>query len=77
MKGDFCPDCEEYANVILGIEKEVYNIRGEPIEIEAEVAICQECGSRIFGEERDSRNLEIAYSRYREKHNLLSPDEIR
>ena len=77
MKGGFCPDCEEYTDVRLGMEKEVYNVRGEPIEIEAEIAICQKCGASIFDEERDSRNLEIAYSRYREKHNLLSPDEIR
>ena len=77
MKGDFCPNCGEYTKVKLEKDKEVYEVRGEPIEIEAEVAICQECGSKIFDEERDSRNLEIAYSRYREKHNLLSPDEIR
>ena len=77
MKGDFCPNCEEYTNVTLRVEKEVYDVRGEPIEVEAEVAICQKCGSQIFGEERDSQNLEIAYSRYREKHSLLSPDEIR
>ena len=76
MKGGFCPDCEEYTDVTLGMEKEVYNVRGEPIEIEAEIAICQKCGASIFDEERDSRNLGIAYSRYREKHNLLSPDEI-
>lgn len=77
MKGDFCPNCGEYTKVKLEKEKEVYEVRGEPSEIEAEVAICQECGSKIFDEERDSRNLEIAYSRYREKHSLLSPDEIR
>jgi len=77
MKGGFCPNCEEYTDVTLRMEKEVYNVRGEPIEIEAEVTICQKCGAKIFSEERDSRNLEIAYSRYREKHNLLSPDEIR
>lgn len=77
MKGDFCPNCEEYTDVKLGVEKEIYNVRGEPIEIEAEVAICQKCGEKIFDEERDSRNFEIAYSQYREKHKLLSPDEIR
>ena len=77
MKGDFCPNCEEYTGVTFRVEKEVYNVRGEPIEIEAEVAICQKCGSKIFDEERDSRNLEKAYSHYREVHNLLSPDEIR
>ena len=77
MKGGFCRNCEEYTDVTLGMEEEVYNVRGEPIEIEAEVAICQKCGARIFDEERDSRNLEVAYGRYREKHNLLLPDEIR
>jgi len=77
MKGDFCPNCEEYTEVTFGVEKEVYNVRGEPIEIEAEVAICQKCGSKIFDEERDSRNLEKAYNQYRQKHNLLLPDKIR
>ena len=77
VKSDFCPNCEEYTKATLGVEKEIYNVRGEPIEVEAEVAICPKCGVKIFDEERDSRNLEIAYSRYREKHNLLPPDEIR
>jgi len=77
MNKVLCPNCEEYADVKLGVEKEVYNVRGEPIEIEAEVAICQKCRNKIFDEERDSRNLEKAYSQYREKHNLLSPNEIR
>jgi len=77
MKGDFCPNCEEYTDATLEVEKEVYNVRGEPIEIEAEVTICQKCGSKIFDEERDSRNLEKAYNLYREKHKLLPPDGIR
>ena len=77
MKGAFCPNCEEYTKATLGVEKEVYNVRGEPVEVKAEVAICQKCGSKIFDEERDSRNLEKAYSLYRDKHNLLPLDEIR
>ncbi|MBA7650751.1 hypothetical protein ES703_58562 [subsurface metagenome] len=77
MKGNFCPNCEEYTDITLGVEKEVYDVRGEPIEIEADVAICQKCGTKVFDEERDSRNLERAYNQYREKCNLLTPDEIR
>jgi len=77
MSMALCPNCEEYTDIALGIEKEVYNVRGEPIKIEAEVTICKKCGEKIFDEERDSRNLEKAYSQYREKHNLLPPDEIR
>ncbi|MBA7693286.1 hypothetical protein ES703_101865 [subsurface metagenome] len=76
MKDSFCPNCEEYTETTVRVEKEVYNVRGEPTEIEAEVTICQKCGEKIFDEERDSRNLEKVYSQYREKHNLLSPDQI-
>ena len=76
MKGAFCPNCEEHTEATPGVEKEVYNVRGEPIEIEAEVAICQKCGLKIFDEEKDSQNLEKAYSHYREKHNLLSSDGV-
>jgi len=72
-----CPNCEEYTEATSRVEKEVYNVRGEPIEIEAEVVICQKCREKIFDEERDSRNFEKAYSLYRKKHNLLPPDEIR
>jgi putative zinc finger/helix-turn-helix YgiT family protein len=77
MKRAFCPNCEEYTKATSRIEKEAYNVRGEPIEVEAEVAICQKCGAKIFDEERDSRNLEKAYSHYREKHNLLPLNDIR
>ena len=77
MNRVLCPICEEYTEAIFRVENEVYNVRGEAIEIEAEVVICQKCRRKIFGEERDSRNLEKAYSQYREKHNLLSPDKIR
>lgn len=77
MKANFCPNCEEFTDVKLETRKEVLNVRGEPIEIEGEVVICQACRAKIFDEELDSRNLEKAYASYREKHKLLSPDEIR
>ena len=77
MKGNFCPNCEEFTDAKLETRRQVLNVRGEPIEVKGEVAICQKCGSKIFDEELDSRSLERAYSRYREKHKLLSPDEIR
>jgi putative zinc finger/helix-turn-helix YgiT family protein len=77
MKGTFCPNCEEWTDATLGVEKEVYNVRGEPVEIEAEVTICQKCNTKVFDEEQDSQNLEKAYRYYRDKHKLLPPDEIR
>jgi len=77
MRGNFCPNCEEYTETTVRLEKEVYNVRGEPTKIEAEVTTCQKCGEKLFDEERDSQNLEKAYNLYRKKHNLLSSDQIR
>jgi len=77
MNKVLCPICEEHTEVTLRVDKETYNVRGEPTEIEADIAICQKCGAKIFDEERDSRNLEKAYSLYRKNHNLLPPDKIR
>ncbi|MBI4304383.1 MAG: DUF4065 domain-containing protein [Chloroflexi bacterium] len=77
MNKVLCPNCEQYTQATSGVQKETYNVRGEPIEVEAEVVVCQRCGSKVFDEERDSRNLEKAYNRYREKYGLLSPDQIR
>lgn len=77
MKASLCPSCETYIELLCESERETYNVRGEPVEIEAEVAICPKCGLKVFDEERDSRNLELAYNEYRKKHGLLLPSEIR
>jgi len=77
MKATLCPSCETYIEALCERERETYNVRGESVEIEAEVATCPKCGLKVFDEERDSRNLEMAYNEYRRKHGLLSPTEIR
>ena len=77
MDKAICPNCEEHVEVKLDVEEETYNVRGEPIKIEAEVARCEKCGIKIFDDERDSRNLKKAYDKFRKNHNLLPPEEIR
>lgn len=71
-----CPNCEDYVRGLPSREMEVYRVRGEPIEIEAEVFVCPKCGAKVFDEERDSRNLELAYDEYRRRHAILSPSRI-
>jgi putative zinc finger/helix-turn-helix YgiT family protein len=77
MKEAFCPNCEEYTEIKLEVEKEIYNVRGESVEIDADITTCIKCGDKLFNEERDSRNIEKAYNLYRKKHGLLPPDKIR
>jgi putative zinc finger/helix-turn-helix YgiT family protein len=77
MKPTLCPSCETYIEALCERKRETYNVRGEPTEIEAEVASCPKCGLKVFDEEKDSINLELAYNEYRRKYGLLSPSEIR
>ena len=77
MSRVFCPNCETFVEAVYRTEKEVYTVRREPIQVDAEVAFCETCGASIFDEERDSRNLKRAYDHYRENHNLLEVDRIR
>ena len=72
----YCPKCNKLSEVQTKMMDEFFNIRGEQIDIASEVAICDGCGNKIFNQELDDKNLNLAYSIYRKKHNLLSPSEI-
>ena len=72
-----CPTCEDYVDGEICTKKETYPVRGEPIEIDAEIVTCPECGNTIFNQDRDKLNLERSYQEYRRRHNLLTPHEIK
>lgn len=71
---DFC-DCEQETQVIS--KKESLPVRGEEIATVSDIRVCSICGNELFDEELDTNNLERVYQAYRNKHNLLSPLEIR
>ena len=55
---------------------EVYKVKGEKIEILATVRQCKECGEILFDPELDDKNIRAAYTVYKDKHGLLTTDEI-
>ena len=73
---NICPNCEKETNVNLVKEKETIEVRGEPIEVDAEFYVCGECGES-FENTRDADSLELAYQEYRRRHHMLQPNEIR
>ncbi|WP_324667992.1 type II TA system antitoxin MqsA family protein [Geochorda subterranea] len=73
----YCPNCDDTRQLRTERRREAYVVRGEPIEVEAEVLICGTCGETVFDPERDERTLLRAYNVYRERKGLLKPDEIR
>lgn len=72
-----CPVCETEREIVKILKSETLTIKGEPLEIEAEVdycPVCKECSADV---ETEERNFQKAYRFYREKHGLLQPEEIK
>lgn len=73
----YCLICDELRDFKIISKEEVYPVRGEKIKIDAKVSLCTDCGRELFNKDLDGQNLNLAYSLYRKKHCLLSPEEIR
>ena len=73
----YCDACNREVKTRIVSRREVYNVCGEQIEVDAQVMVCAECGEDIFCEKLDSETLLLAYNEYRRRHKLLLPDEIK
>jgi len=77
MEKIYCPCCKNIVEVSLVHAQEVFNVKGEDIEIKSTLAKCKECNHEIFSEEIDESNLELVYGEYRKKHKRLFPSQIK
>lgn len=73
----YCSKCNANVESTIKEVNEIYPVKGEDIEIIAKVRFCNSCGEDIWDDELDSQNLLNAYAKYRQKHGLLQPSEIR
>ncbi len=73
----YCEKCDDFVEYEVKRKDEIYTVKGEEIEIESKVAYCQECGEEIFHEELDKENQRKFFDIYRERYNLLSPEDIK
>jgi len=73
----YCEKCDDFVEYKQKSKEETYTIKNEKINIDAKVAYCKECGKEIFHEELDKKNQRKVFDIYRERHNLLSPEEIK
>lgn len=73
----YCEKCDDFVEYEMKNKEETYTLKGEEIQIEAKVAYCKECGKEIFHEELDKENQRKVFDIYRERHNLLSPEDIK
>lgn len=76
MKG-VCPECEQVSD-LEPLQKDIEMVvRGEPVEITTELLRCLSCGEEFKDLKSDVDLLDLAYREYRNRHNMLMPEEIR
>ena len=54
---DYCEVCGREVETKIITQKEIFNVCGEDIEVDAQVMVCAECGEELFNEELDSATL--------------------
>lgn len=77
MKTLFCPNCEEEVGIKVEEITEETTVRNKPISLTAKVAVCPQCERKLFDEELESANIDRAFQIYRDKYDLLTPEEIK
>ncbi len=74
---EFCPYCEKLSFVTVVAKPETLNVRGEPVEYEAQVFRCDSCHNEFAPTDLEERNFQSAFHLYRQKYKLLSPEDIK
>lgn len=73
----YCEECGREIDAKIVVKKEIYEVCGESIEVDARVLTCEECGEEFYCEELDNKTLVTAYNEYRRKHKLLMAEDIK
>ena len=53
----YCENCEKKTETQIVEKRETYEVYGEPIEINAKILICTECGEELYCEKLDNDTL--------------------
>lgn len=72
----YCPDCDQDCETRVEERREDYVVRGEDISVNTAVRVCNACNAPVHDELLDEQTIQKAYNIYRQKHGLLSPEEI-
>lgn len=72
-----CPICEKETELEVINKIENITVRGDTIPVRVEYFKCLECASEFSDPKSNHDPLEIAYREYRDKHNMIQPEEIK
>jgi putative zinc finger/helix-turn-helix YgiT family protein len=72
-----CETCGPVGGTRIETREESYPVNGEDTVVSARIRVCCQCGQVLFDRNLDSKNLQAAYDLYRQRHNIISPSELR
>jgi putative zinc finger/helix-turn-helix YgiT family protein len=76
MSTAFCAHCRIEKEPRIEQRQDLFTVKGETVEVSANVAVCRECGNDIFLEDLEEKNFKRAYDLFRREHDLLTTAEI-
>ncbi|NLD05943.1 MAG: DUF4065 domain-containing protein [Synergistaceae bacterium] len=73
----FCPECREDVRYSVIKREETAKLKGETYEFVSHIAFCEKCGEEIYVALLEDRNLKALYDAYRQRHDIISLENIR
>lgn len=73
----FCPECRQDVKFSIKEKVDSAELKGEVYEFTSKTAYCDECGAEVYVPEIEDENLKALYDAYRQKHGIISLEDIR
>ncbi len=73
----FCMECRQDVNLSLRGKTDSAELKGEVYGFTSQNAYCNECGTEVCVPEIEDENLKALYDAYRQRHGIISLDDIR
>lgn len=77
IKTVFCPECRRDVKYSVKKRVDTGELKGEVYEFTSQTAYCANCGEEVYVAELEDANLKTLYDAYRQRHDIISLDDIR
>lgn len=75
MNKVFCPECSQEVTYHI-INETINEYKGYNVDVEQNIAVCDNCNEKIYVSELENDNLKRLYERYRAMSGIVTPEDI-
>ena len=73
----FCPECRQDVKFSVRERPDTAELKGEVYDFTSKTAYCDECKAEVYVPEIEDENLKALYDAYRQRHGIISLEDIR